>query len=116
MTIDVTNRAQEIKIMPSTELEEIAQNVRQIISTPKYSVPMDRAFGVDATLLDLPQNVAQAKLSAEIAKAIREQEPRAKLKSARYSGDLDGKLIVTATIEIKKSSPGVVGKSARVLD
>lgn len=101
MTIDVTAKLDDVKIIPSNEIEEIAQNVRMIISTAKFSVPMDRGFGINAELLDLPLNVAQTRLSSEIATAIREQEPRAKLQQVVYSGKPDdGQLIVTARIEI----------------
>ena len=37
-----------INFAPATIAEEVMQNVRMIISTIKYSVPMDREFGIDA--------------------------------------------------------------------
>lgn len=102
MTIDVTAATlSDVKIMPATELEEIAQNVAMILATEKFSVPLDRTFGVDANLIDLPINAAQAKLTAEIATAIREQEPRARVKKCFFSGDVDdGQLIATVRIEV----------------
>lgn len=101
MTIDVDGRETDWAIMPANELEEVAQNVRMIIATARHSVPMDRAFGVDAKLIDEPINRAQAKLTAEIATAIREQEPRARLQKVFYFGDAtDGVLGIRARIEI----------------
>ena len=103
MILDVTTSAAEINLMPKTELEEIAQNVRMIISTVRGSVPMDRNFGVDARLIDEPISAAQAKLTAGIATAIREQEPRARLMRVKYAGDPnDGQLIITAQIGVVK--------------
>lgn len=91
----------EIKILPATEIEEIVQNVRTIILTQKYSVPLDREFGIDAKALDMPILAAQARLTAEVATAINRFEPRAKLKKLQFDGDgATGKLIPILTIEI----------------
>ncbi len=101
MTLDITIDPRDIKIMPATELEEIAQNVQMIITTLKTTVPMDRDFGINSARVDDPIATAQAKLSAEIATAIRTQEPRARLSKVFYSGSPhDGQLIITARIEI----------------
>lgn len=101
MTLDITINPRDLKIMPTTELEEIAQNVQMIISTLKGSVPIDREFGINVTMLDYPIATAQAKLSAEIAMAVRTQEPRARVQKVFYDGDPnDGQLIIRARIEI----------------
>ena len=101
MTLEISNAATPIKIMPATELEEIIQNVRTIISTLKGSVPMDRAFGVNGALLDEPISATQAKMTAEIAASIKKFEPRARLAGVSYGGELsDGELKMTLQIEI----------------
>ena len=101
MTLEVIVRSDDWNLMPATELEEVAQNVSMILSTYKFSVPMDRGFGVDLEALDLPFGAAQAKLSAEIASAVAEQEPRARVKKIIYGGDAaDGQLNMKVTIEI----------------
>ena len=101
MTIDITADLRDVKIMPSTELEEIAQNVQMILATQKFSVPMDRAFGLNAAMLDAPIAASQARLTAEIAASIREQEPRARVQQVFYSGNTaDGQLKVTVRIEV----------------
>lgn len=101
MTLDVVVDSRDWHIMPRSEVEEIAQNVQMIISTLKGSCPLDRNFGIDPARVDDPINVAQAKLSAEIATAIKTQEPRARVQRIFYSGDPnDGQLLITARIEI----------------
>lgn len=101
MTIDVTADLRDVKIMPGTELEEIAQNVQMILATQKLTVPMDRAFGLTATLLDQPIAASQARMTAEIAKSIREQEPRARVQQVFYGGEMtDGQLNVTVRVEV----------------
>lgn len=65
----------------------IIQNVRMILSTPKYSVALDRNFGIDAALVDKPLPVAKAKITAEIIAAIQKYEPRVKVTKVLFAGD-----------------------------
>jgi phage baseplate assembly protein W len=71
----------------ATGIAEILQNVRTILTTPKYSVPLDRNFGLNATMLDAPVPVAQAKLTAEIIAAVHKYEPRVRVTKVLYEGD-----------------------------
>ena len=105
MILEVTaGRLSDVQIMPATELDEIAQNVAMILATTMGTVPYDRTFGVDGNVIDLPIAAGQAKLTAALAVAIREQEPRARVQKVFYSGDaVDGQLIATARIEIVES-------------
>lgn len=101
MTYEVTSDSYDWTIMPATEVEEILQNVRCILLTFKGSVPMDRAFGVSANVLDAPLSVTQARLTAEIARAVKTFEPRARVQEVKYSGDFsDGQLNFTVVVEI----------------
>ena len=101
MEIDIlTASLEEINFAPGSEVEEIAQNVRTIITTPKYSVPMDRLFGVDAAMLDRPTPKAMAAIQAEIVQAVRKYEPRCKVRKVLLDGDIDGRLNVKVRIEI----------------
>lgn len=81
-----------VNFAPDTEVEEILQNVRVILSTIKGSVPLDRDFGVDASYLDKPINVAKAMLSSEIIKAVRAYEPRVTITAVDFTANLDGTL------------------------
>lgn len=105
MTYEVSNDSYDWTIMPATEVEEILQNVRCILATTKGSVPMDRAFGISANMLDAPISVTQARLTAEIAKAVKTFEPRARVQEVKYSGDFsDGQLNFTVVVEIIESN------------
>ncbi|MGL1931762.1 MAG: hypothetical protein OCC45_08370 [Desulfotalea sp.] len=88
-----------------TGLKEIAQNIRTICSTVKGTVPLDRSFGIDVDILDLPLPVAQAKLRAEIVQEVEKQEPRVKVLEVSFKvdepGAMDGKLIPIIKIQIK---------------
>ena len=83
-------------------MEEVIQNVLMILLTVKGTVPLDRAFGLDATLLDKPINIVQSRLAAQAAIAIREQEPRARLISLNFTkATVDGELLARALIDIQ---------------
>ena len=100
MQIDVTADMSPVNFAPATELEEIIQNVRTVLTTLKKSVPMDREFGISGEVVDLPIAVAQAKLTAEIVAAVNKYEPRASVVAVSYEGvETDGK--VTTKVRIK---------------
>lgn len=87
MEYEVLATLGEIDFAPPSELAEILQNVRTILTTPKYSVPLNREFGVTATWLDDPMPVAQAKLIAEIVMAVQQWEPRVRVTQVTFEGD-----------------------------
>lgn len=80
----------EVKINPATELEEIAQNILMIITTPKYTVPLDREFGISAAMLDAPISASQARTAAEVVSAVKKFEPRAQVTNVYFDGNLMG--------------------------
>lgn len=97
----------EVNLIPATEIEEILQNVKTILSTVRGSVPLDRNFGIDKKILDLPVSVAKAKISAAIVKAINEFEPRVKVRKIYYDNTdrelLDGIIKPRVDVELVKS-------------
>lgn len=88
MIITINDQLDNIDFAPSTVLKEIIQNVRTIITTVKTSVPLDRGFGIDGTIVDLPIPVARARITTEILQAINQYEPRAKVVSVDFSDTL----------------------------
>lgn len=88
---------------PETKEQEILQNVRTIISTTKYSVPLDRGFGVDATFLDRPMAVAQASISSEILRAVKLYEPRVTITGISFTGNPDGRLLPQVEVVINET-------------
>lgn len=101
--IEISTRKIGIDLMPSTELEEIAQNVLTIITTPKGSAPLDREFGIDGAYIDYPLASAQAKLTASITEAVKKFEPRARVERVIYLGQQsDG--VLDAWVQISKAN------------
>jgi len=82
---------------PTTE-EEVLQNVRSIVATPRASQPMFRALGL-LDLHDRPVQVASAKLSSALAAQIKSYEPRAEVASISVTATADGAL--TPTVRLK---------------
>lgn len=98
--VDLTKKT--IDFNPATEAEEVMQNVRTILSTPKFSVPLDRAFGISGDIIDQPINPDKlASLQSEIVTAVQTYEPRAEVLSVAMAGSVDGVLKPVIEINIK---------------
>lgn len=98
------NQKPAIDLAPKTTVEEVLQNVRTIITTIKYEIPLDRDFGIDGDVIDMPMQQAQAKLSQEIFRAVRQYEPRAVIESIDFSGGESGRLIPKLEVSIGEAS------------
>jgi phage baseplate assembly protein W len=95
-----------VNFAPAGVVEEVLQNVRILIMTVKYSVPLDRDIGIDAMYLDRPAPDAMARLRVQIAEEIRKYEPRAKVKIIefkQYADDaaLSGQFYPVLQVEIR---------------
>lgn len=89
---------------PTSEFAEILQNVRTILATPVYSVPLDRGFGINAECVDLPLPVARAKAVQEIVTAIRKYEPRVSVTKITWEADMDGVLKPKVQVRINDAT------------
>lgn len=92
-----------IDLFPKDKVTEVLQNVSIIISTPKFSVPLDRGLGTNQEYIDMASNVAQPKIILEIVDAIEEYEPRAEVKEVDFKVDeaKKGKLTPVVKVVIK---------------
>lgn len=91
----------EIDFAPGTVVEEVLQNVRTIVTTPRYSIPLDREFGFDASVIDRPIHVAKAQLTNEMFRQIRRYEPRAVVESIQFDADLNGRLSPVLEVSVR---------------
>lgn len=89
-----------IDFAPATETEEILQNLRTILATTAGSVPLDRAFGVDASYVDRPMAKARAMLVSEVITKIRKFEPRVTVTAVDFEEDMDGMLKPKVQVKI----------------
>lgn len=91
----------KVDFNPATVIEEVLQNVRTILSTPKFSVPLDRNFGISGSLVDAPINDdTLGSYQSEVVAAVQTYEPRAQVTSLSWEATMDGKLRPTVTITI----------------
>lgn len=70
------NEEMKINLAPETLEEEIMQNIKMILSTPQFSVPLDREFGLSQRFVDKPIPIAKTIGIAEVLDAIEKYEPR----------------------------------------
>lgn len=83
----------------TTEVQEVARNVRVVLSTVKGQVALNRDFGMDADLLDLPLPDAESYFLVQAIEQLRINEPRAAIQSVDFEADLHGKLTPKVVIE-----------------
>lgn len=101
MQYEVSVKAPEsIDIAPKNDVNEILQNVSTILATTKGTIPLDREFGIDGSVIDMPTMQAQAYLTNEIFQAIRRYEPRVSIDNITFDGEISGKLIPKVVITI----------------
>lgn len=70
-------------VIGATGLQEIEQNIRIIVLTTVFSVPMDRSFANTGSYIDSPLPQATAGRIAELIRAIEKYEPRVAVVSIR---------------------------------
>lgn len=100
MTYEVLGTPQAIDF-GATGVEEVLQNVRTLLCTKKYSVPLDRALGIEFSMLDKPLLQAQTDLRVAIIETIRKDEPRAIVKEVTFTGDgMNGVLIPKVVVDV----------------
>jgi phage baseplate assembly protein W len=78
---------------------EIAENINNIISTPEGTVPFDRKFGIDVSLLDEPVNLAQGLITVEIIRKVQLYESRVNVKEVTFITDDNNNLIPKVRVE-----------------
>lgn len=92
-----------VDFAPQTQALEIIQNCQTILSTTKFSVPLDRDFGVDANYVDAPLLSAKAKAESEIFAALKKYEPRVTVKQITWNADIEGVLRAKVKVVINET-------------
>lgn len=96
--------AKKIDLLPESIVAEILQNIRTILSTTKFSVPLDREFGISGDAVDKPMLQAEGILSSEIFAQIKRYEPRVTIVEITFTGNIDGRLIPKVKVKIDETS------------
>lgn len=76
-----------IDFEPESEIAEIMQNLRTIITTKKGSVPLDRDFGLSFDWIDKPYDISRNQFMVEVIEQCEKYEPRAIIRSITFDDD-----------------------------
>lgn len=87
MNIDTTVQIKFDSSIKGIVIEEILQNLRLLFSTPAGTVPFDRSFGIDWSIVDKPLQMAKGLLTVEYIEKVKKYEPRAKVKRVTFNCD-----------------------------
>lgn len=84
----------------STAAEDICRCLAILYATPVGSVALDREFGLDWDFVDLPTEVAKAKMAAEIIGKTRKYEPRVLVQEVKWETSNEGELKPKVVIQV----------------
>jgi len=88
-------------VFGAKEVQEVIQNVRTILTTPKGTQPLDRDFGISLDFLDSPVLETRAKAEQECFLALKKYEPRAVFKQIKWDSNvLNGKFWPEVLIQV----------------
>lgn len=96
------NETTAFSVAPESEDEEILQNIRLLLSSEKYELPLARDMGLSYDYRGRPIPVAKTLLYQAIFDAVEEFEPRAEIVNIDFEEDSD-KGIIIPIVEVKTS-------------
>ncbi len=82
------------------KVRSVIQNIALLLNTKKGTIPMYRDFGLPMKFVDKPINVAETMATLEITEALRDFEPRAKLKNLEITKSASGKAVIVVEVTI----------------
>lgn len=91
----LTYNPSTINFRPLNVLEEIFQNINTVLGTTKFTVPLDRAFGLNATFVDDPMTTIHPHMVAEVIETVEKYEDRVIVEEVKLIANIDGKLYPT---------------------
>jgi len=106
-TFDVSAATRPPIVIGATGIDEILQNVRIILATLAYSVPLDRAFAGGGNFIDTPSPYAAQSRMAAIVGQVEKYEPRVKVTGITFealaiSDAMDGVLAPVLQITLRE--------------
>lgn len=91
----------------ATGVSALLQNIRVIVLTSLYSVPLDRAFAHVGEAIDSPAPLKTARLVGSLTEAIEKYEPRVKVQTITFTEDnvrgalMDGRMVPKITFSLR---------------
>jgi hypothetical protein len=81
-------------LISSNVAQDTINRVNRLFSTPAGSVPWDRSFGIDMSVLDNPPKAVQGALLVEYIKKLKMYFPTLKINSISFSYSDNGGTII----------------------
>ena len=81
-----------------SDKEDILRCLQNLFMTPVGTVPLDRDFGIDNSILDRPMNIAKNLFTVEAADKVRRYEPRVSVQETEITATNDGAMKVKVVI------------------
>lgn len=95
-----TKNLGNITLNEKDTIKAVLQNIKIILMTRQFSVPLYRNFGLPMQFVDRPMAAARAMLIAEINNAISEYEPMATVVDIVLETDIKTPGILHAIVEV----------------
>lgn len=83
-TFNVSAATQAPIVIGATGMDEIVQNIRTILATIAYSVPLDRAFANRGDFIDAPSPYEAQRRMSYIVDVVEKYEPRVKVSQITF--------------------------------
>lgn len=71
-------------VIGATGMEAIIQNIRMILMTLRFSIPLDRGFAHDGRMIDAPAPQDAWRKTRELIDAIEKYEPRVRVEKIEF--------------------------------
>lgn len=97
MSLTLSNVAFNLR-EPMAEQDDILRCLNTLLMTPAGTVPLDRDFGIDNSLLGYPMDVAQSLLAIEIIDKVTRYEPRASVLEVELEPNAEGQITAKVVI------------------
>lgn len=106
-TYDISAAVRPPIVIGATGLDELLQNVRIILATMAWSVPLDRAFAGDGDVIDTPSPFSAQRRMASIVETVEHYEPRVKVTGIAFTelpatDAMDGRLAPVLQITLRQ--------------
>lgn len=103
--MELTISPADAVIIGATGMEALLQNIRTIVLTSVYSVPLDRGFAHLNALIDSPSPAETIRLAGQLTEAIERYEPRISVERIVFrqtpSEGMEGRLFPHITFRLK---------------
>lgn len=91
-------------VVGATGLTGLAQEIRTVLATRKGSVPLDREFGLDWSVIDCPVQSFKSRYVADVSQQVERYVPRVKVLKVQFIAGTDaieGILHPVVTVSIR---------------